>query len=176
MARSPSDKAANRDPISKKPGAHPVGTGVGAAAGGMAGSAAAGAAAGSAAGPVGAAAGLVGGAIVGGLAGKGVAEKVNPTAEAEYWRETYRSQPYYVADYSFDDYAPAYRTGYEGYSRYGDRSFEDAERDLRADYEKSRGKSRLTWEKAKEATRSAWNRVHDAVEDAIPGDSDRDGH
>jgi hypothetical protein len=180
MAKSPSDKAANRDPISKKPGAHPVGTGVGAAAGGVAGvagAAAAGAAAGSAAGPVGTAAGLAVGAVVGGLAGKGVAEKINPTRELEYWRGAYQTQPYYNAEYSFEeDYAPAYRLGYESYPMHQGRSFSEAESDLQSGWEKTKGKSRLSWEHAKEATRAAYNRAHDAIEDAIPGDSDHDGH
>src|SRR5687768_18154615 len=80
----------NRDPITGAPGAHPVGTGIGAAAGG----AAAGAAAGTVAGPVGTAAGMVAGAVIGGLAGKGVAEKIDPTAEDTYWRENYSSRNY----------------------------------------------------------------------------------
>lgn len=80
---------ANRDPITKEPGSHPVGTGVGAAAGGAAGAAvggaagaaAAGAAAGSAAGPIGTAVGLVAGAAIGAAAGHGAGEALNPTSE-----------------------------------------------------------------------------------------------
>ena len=64
----------NLDPITKTPGAHPLGTGLGAAGG-----AAAGAAVGSTAGPLGTLAGGVGGAIAGGLAGKEIAENANPT-------------------------------------------------------------------------------------------------
>ena len=74
---------ANRDPITKQPGAHPIGTGVGAAAGGAAGvgaAAAAGAVAGTAAGPVGTGVGAVAGAVIGGLGGKAVAENMNPTS------------------------------------------------------------------------------------------------
>src|SRR6188508_927464 len=66
----------NRDPLSGKPGAHPVGTGVGAAGGG-----AAGAAIGTAvAGPVGTVVGAVVGTLSGGLAGKAAGEAINPTA------------------------------------------------------------------------------------------------
>src|SRR5437868_6392595 len=83
-------KDSNRDPITGAPGAHPVGTGLGAAAGG----AATGAAIGSVAGPAGTAAGIVAGAVVGGLAGKGIAEKIDPTAEEAYWRENYRTRDY----------------------------------------------------------------------------------
>lgn len=67
--------SANLDPITGEPGAHPIGTGVGAVAGGMA----AGAAVGTVAGPIGTAVGAAAGAVVGGLAGKGVAEKIDPT-------------------------------------------------------------------------------------------------
>jgi phage tail tape-measure protein len=70
---------ANSDPLSRSPGAHPVGVGVGAAGGG-----AAGAAVGAVAGPVGAAVGAAVGAVAGGLAGKGVAEVVNPTVDRQH--------------------------------------------------------------------------------------------
>jgi hypothetical protein len=68
----------NLDPITKSPGAHPLGTGLGAAGG-----AAAGAAVGATAGPLGSLAGGVVGAIAGGLAGKEIAENANPTEGGE---------------------------------------------------------------------------------------------
>lgn len=145
----------NRDPISGARGAHPVGTGLGAAAGG----AAAGAAIGSVAGPVGTAAGIVVGAVAGGLAGKGIAEKVNPTAEADYWRENYRNEPYVKEGRAYDVYEGAYRTGYEGYARYGDRTWDEVKADLQRDYERNRGTSELTWDEASPATRAAWERL-----------------
>ena len=162
-------KDANRDPITGTPGAHPVGTGVGATGGGAAGAAIGGAVGG----PVGAAIGLAAGAIAGGLAGKGAAEAVNPTAEDTYWRDNYSSQPYVERSYTYDDYGPAYRVGYEGYARYCDsgKCFDDVEPDLRSSWESTRGKSRLDWERAKMASRSAWDRV----ERAMPGDADHDG-
>lgn len=156
----------NRDPITGTPGAHPVGTGVGATAGAVAG-----AAVGSVAGPVGTVVGGAVGAVVGGLGGKAAGEAVNPTAENAYWQEHYKSEMYVKPDYSYDDYAPAYRTGYENRTKYADRSFDQAEADLRKDYERTKGQSRLAWEDAKGATRAAWHRV----ERAMPGDSDRDG-
>jgi hypothetical protein len=145
----------NRDPITGARGAHPVGTGLGAAAGG----AAAGAAVGSVAGPVGTAAGVVVGAVAGGLAGKGIAERVNPTVERNYWVQNYKNEPYYKRGRKFDDYEGAYRTGYEGYSRYGDRNWDEVEADLQREYEKNRGGSTLEWEEATFATRAAWNRL-----------------
>jgi hypothetical protein len=163
---NPDKNDANRDPITGTPGAHPVGTGVGAAAGGVAG-----AAVGSVAGPVGTVVGAAAGAVVGGLGGKAVGERMNPTVEDTYWRENYRNERYHKPEFGYDDYAPAYRTGYEGRVRHDGRSFDDAELDLRSEYEQGRGNSRLEWNEARDATRAAWHRV----ERALPGDADGDG-
>jgi flavin-dependent dehydrogenase len=147
----------NRDPITGALGAHPVGTGIGAVAGG----AAVGAAIGTVAGPVGTGIGMAVGAIAGGLAGKGIAEKIDPTAEDAYWRTSYISRSYVDKDTPYDLYQSAYRTGYEGYGRYPGKSYEEVETDLRKDYEKTRRTSGLDWNKAKHATRDAWLRVDD---------------
>jgi hypothetical protein len=158
----------NQDPISGAPGAHPVGTGLGAAGG-----AAAGAAIGSVAGPVGTVVGGAVGAVAGGLAGKGAAESVNPTAEDSYWRENYTKTPGYKPDYTFDDYAPAYRTGYTGWerARASGESFDTYEPKLRSEWDRVKDKSRLNWEEAKGAAKAGWDRV----ERAMPGDFDKDG-
>jgi phage tail tape-measure protein len=95
---------ANRDPLTGEPGAHPVGTGIGAAAGGTA--------AGAAAGVAGGSAGAVVGGIVGGLAGKAAGEAIDPTREDAYWKNNYKREAYYDSSLSYDDYSPAYRTGY----------------------------------------------------------------
>jgi hypothetical protein len=149
------DADANRDPISGAPGAHPVGVGLGAAAGG----AAAGAAAGTVAGPVGTLAGAAIGAVVGGLAGKAAAEAIDPTAEEAYWRENYMHEPYYEAGRPYDDYADAYRTGYEGRRVAGVRTFDEVERDLEAKYNERRAANKLEWDKGRLAARSAWDRA-----------------
>jgi hypothetical protein len=164
-----SDKnPANRDPISGKPGAHPAGVGAGAAAGAVAG-----AAVGSVVGPVGTVVGGAIGAVAGGLGGKAAAEGVNPTVEDAYWRENYNKSPSYKSDYTYDDYAPAYRTGYTGWerARASGETWDTYEPKLRSEYESNRGNSRLDWQEAKGAARDAWHRV----ERAIPGDADKDG-
>jgi hypothetical protein len=158
---------ANRDPLTGAPGAHPVGAGLGAAAGGIA----TGAAVGTIAGPVGTVVGAAVGAVVGGLAGKAIGEAIDPTAESAYWQKNYSKEPYYQPGLTYDDYAPAYRAGYQGRAQHADRKFDDAERDLEATYNRTKGSSKLGWENAKHASRAAWNRV----ERAIPGDADRDG-
>lgn len=148
------ERSANRDPITGEPGAHPVGTGLGAAGG-----AAAGAAIGMAAGPPGAFVGGLIGAIAGGAAGHGIAESVDPTAEDAYWREHHQNEPYYDKGYSYADYEPAYRMGYQRYPQFQGRQYEDAERDLEREWEQARGDSRLDWERARPAARAGWHRV-----------------
>ncbi len=145
----------NRDPISSTPGAHPLGTGAGAASGGLAG-AAVGTAMG---GPVGAMIGAAVGAVTGGLAGKGAAEAVNPTAEETFWRETYVREPYYVKGRPYEYYAPGFRAGWEGRVRHDGRTFEDAEADLRADYNLSKTELDPDWNEVSPAARAAWERV-----------------
>ena len=171
MTTNRNEGSPNRDPITGTPGAHPVGTGLGAAAGG----AAAGAAAGTVAGPVGTVVGAAVGAVVGGLAGKGIAEKIDPTIEDAYWRENFRSRPYFKTDSTYDDYGPAYTYGVDNYARYYGKTFDQVEPELARDWQRAKGKSRLTWDHAREATRDSWQRLSDTVERAAPGDSDHDG-
>jgi hypothetical protein len=158
------DPAAHPDPITKAPGAHPVGTGVGAAVGGAAvggvtAAIAAGAAAGSAVGPVGTVVGAAAGAVVGGLIGKGVAEKVNPSVEHEYWRSNYSSRPYARAGASYDEYGPAYQYGWEAREKHAGKNFSQVEADLGQGWNRARGKSTLSWIDAKNASRDAWDRI-----------------
>ena len=119
----------------------------------------------------GAVVGAVVGAVAGGLAGKGAAEAINPTAEAEYWRRNYNTRPYVEPGAQYDEYAPAYRYGWESRGRYSGRKFDEVESDLQRDWDRNRSGSHLTWDKAKGASRDAWDRI----ERAIPGDADKDG-
>lgn len=154
---------ANRDPLSGAPGSHPVGVGVGAAGAG-----AAGAAIGAVGGPVGAAVGAVVGAVAGGLAGKGAAEAINPTAEEAYWRDNYKTRPYYTEGTTYEEYGPAYRYGWESRQKYGERKWDDVEGDLRSGWEKTKAKTEYGWDRAKYAVRDAWDRVtpHNTRRDA----------
>jgi hypothetical protein len=75
-----------------------------------------------------------------------------------YWAHNYWKQPYFRADYDYEDYAPAYCVGYSGCAQYGGR-FEDSEKSLCAKFVRIKGDSRLTWEEAIEPIRSAWARL-----------------
>jgi hypothetical protein len=88
----------------------------------------------------------------------GIAEMLDPKAEEAYWRENYAAEPYYESDYTYDDYHPAYCTGWEGRARYEGRRFDEVEHELEADYNRRRGASRLGWEKCRDAARAAWDR------------------
>jgi len=161
----------SRDPITKAPDFHPVGTGVGAAAGGIA----AGAAIGTVAGPVGTAVGAAIGAVVGGLAGKAAAHRIDSDAEDAYWRENYRNRDYVTAGSPYEDYRPAYLFGVTSYNDYPGRPFDEVDTELAQRWEREPHGSKLSWEHAKHATRDSWKRLSDQIERAVPGDSDRDG-
>ncbi|MEK6701598.1 MAG: hypothetical protein AABZ53_04995 [Planctomycetota bacterium] len=151
----------NRDPITGAPGSHPVGTGLGAVGAG----AAVGIAAGALGGPVVASAGAVVGAVAGGLGGKAVAEAINPTIESKYWQDSHASRPYSHSEFGYDEYAPAYRYGWESFDRRTSdgKTFESVEGDLGRGWDQAKGKSRLVWDQAKAATRDAWDRVASAA-------------
>ena len=162
------------DPITGEPGAHPVGSGIGAAAGGAGGAAlgaAAGAAAGGMGGPLGVAAGAIIGGVAGGLVGKGVAEWINPSEEHAFWAEAFQERDYTDDNADYSRYAPAYQFGWEAYAMYGPgnpgladmamQNFDDAEHELRQQWESRRREDDLTWDEARPAARDAWHRVHE---------------
>jgi len=108
------------------------------------------------AGAVGAAAGVAAGAAAA-LTGQQGPHKVEAANEELYWREHFANEPYYDTAFDFEEYLPAWRTGWEGRAKYAGRSFEDAERELQADYHWNRGQSRLLWDQARPAVRAAWD-------------------
>jgi hypothetical protein len=100
---------------------------------------------------------------------------IDAAAEDAYWREHHAQQPF-ASKHTYDAYAPAYRTGYEGYARHAEagREFEAVEPALQLAYERflarssasgrdtavnAAAKAHITWGNAKEAARAAWDRV-----------------
>ena len=151
----------NPDPITGEPGAHPVGVAGGGTGGALAGAAIGGAVGG----PIGAVVGGAIGTVAGGLAGKGAAEAVNPTEEERYWRENYKSRPYFQQGKDFDHYAPAYRYGWESAARqdYTSRRFDDIENDLGRNWPNARGNARTEWSDVRFAARDAFERVRNRM-------------
>ncbi len=61
-----------------------------------------------------------------------------------------------------EEYQPAYQTGHEGYDRYPGKSFDEAESELKRDYEailSQQDVEGLDWDKAKSAARDAWDQA-----------------
>jgi hypothetical protein len=146
----------NRDPITKEPGAHPVGTGIGSAGG-----AAAGVGVGAVvAGPIGAVIGGAIGAVVGGAAGHAAGEAVNPTVEREFWSKSFKTRPYYRPGKEYSEYEPAYRFGWEsaGRKEYAGKRFDEVESELLRDWNGSPGATD-PWTDARDASHDAWLRV-----------------
>ncbi|MFZ5656219.1 MAG: hypothetical protein ACOY37_04035 [Pseudomonadota bacterium] len=93
-------------------------------------------------------------------------------ATDRHYQQRFNQADYYKADYSFDDYRPAYRYGTYARSQSRTGQWDEAtERELERGWESARGTSRLSWVDAKEAVRDAWH----GVERILPGDADRDG-
>jgi len=86
------------------------------------------------------------------------------TPERRTADRNYDTQPYYEKGYTYDEYHPAHRTGWEGRGRYEGRSFAQVARELEVDYSRNRGASRLGWEKNRYAARAAWDRF-DTIDD-----------
>ena len=154
MADKTKARDANPDPITKEPGAHPLGVAGGAGAGAATGAAIGGAVGG----PVGVLAGGAIGAVAGGLAGKGAAEAVNPTAEDAYWRKEYAGRPYASGE-SYDKWRPAYQHGWQSYEKNRGKKFEDVEPQLKQEWERADGGREMSWDRARNASSDAWHHV-----------------
>jgi hypothetical protein len=137
------------------PGAHPPESDASAASGAVAG-AVVGTIVG---GPIGALIGAAAGAVAGELAGTSAAEAVNPASEELFWRETYRQEPYYVQGTPYEHYAPGFRIGWEGRVRHDGHTFEEAEPELKADYNLTKTELQPDWLDVRLAGRAAWDRV-----------------
>jgi hypothetical protein len=86
----------------------------------------------------------------------------DPGAEQAYWEQNYKREPYFERGYTFEDYLPAYRIGWEARVLYYDAgSFDEVERELERQYRRGRGASQLGWEKGRHAARAAWERFDD---------------
>lgn len=103
--------------------------------------------------------------------GTGIAHEVDSNKEDTFWRANFTIRPYYIVGESYEMYQPAYRYGWESYSIYHGRTFDEVEPELERGWENAKRGSRLTWERAKQAVRDSWHKI----ERAIPGDFDKDG-
>ena len=90
--------------------------------------------------------------------------------EEAYWREQHSNQPYADKKFSYEQYEPAYRTGFEGFHKYPGKAYEEIEDDLALDYQRNHTGAALPWDHARHAVRAAWAKVS---QDIGPRDPDR---
>jgi hypothetical protein len=153
------DCGRNPDPLTGAAGSHPLGTGLGGGAGALGG-----AALGAVFGPIGMLVGGIAGTLAGAAAGHATAEQLDPTCEAEYWREQHDSSLLGEISGEEDeferDWLPAYRLGGESRQRLGARPWDDAlDAELAAGWPAARGRSTLDWGRARQAVRGGWERA-----------------
>jgi hypothetical protein len=94
-----------------------------------------------------------------GMPGLGTNNQQQLEKDAEYLKH-YNSN--YANDGGkYDEYAPAYSYGssLKSNDKYRGRSWDDAESDIRTDWESRNGGSTSTWEKMKSAVREGWDRM-----------------
>ena len=81
--------------------------------------------------------------------------------EDNYWHENFSSRPYALGPDYYDRFRPAFRYGFQSGSHHLGRSWDDAEADLEAGWERyeHRGEQPSTWDEVKAAVRDAWDRA-----------------
>ncbi len=82
---------------------------------------------------------------------------MNPKDEEKHWREQHDKQPFVKPGQTYEHWAPAYRTGYEGFHKNPGKKFSEIETELEADYAKQRAV--LPWDEARDAAKVAWDRI-----------------
>ncbi|MCI4568052.1 hypothetical protein [Lysobacter sp. CFH 32150] len=88
----------------------------------------------------------------------------------EHFHSSYHNAAYYKGGRDWNDYAPAYRFGYDSYRHYRGQDFEDVEHALARDWNSVRAGSRLAWDEARGAVRDSWH----YLESNLTGDFDHD--
>lgn len=90
--------------------------------------------------------------------------------EDNFWTENFSSRPYAIGPDYYERFRPAYRYGFESARHHAGRTWDDAEADLRAGWDRyeHRGEHKSAWEEIKDAVRDAWDRVtgHATTNDA----------
>jgi hypothetical protein len=95
--------------------------------------------------------------------GQAVERVLNHDHEDAHWREAHKAEPYYNPAHRYEDYAPAYRMGWESRAKYDGGTYDQYEPAFRNDWENAKGESRLDWDEAKHAVRAGWRRIEEAL-------------
>jgi len=94
-------------------------------------------------------------------------DKITPDIDSDSYYRTHWNAKYSNADDSYDDYLPAYRYGDEArrLQKYRSRHWDDAESDLKSDWESRYTTGTSTWEKFKDAVRHGWDKITPDMDD-----------
>jgi hypothetical protein len=99
-----------------------------------------------------------------------MAEQQQMIAEQEaHWREQHDRQPY-AKGTKYEDFAPAYRMGYEGALQHHGKTFDEIEENLAVQWQKAPPGSSLPWDTVRPAVNLAWERMAGVIS---PRESDR---
>jgi hypothetical protein len=95
-------------------------------------------------------------------------DKITPDIDNDSYYRTHWNAKYSNADDSYDDYLPAYRYGNEArrLQKYRSRHWDDAESDLKTDWESRYATGGSTWQKFKDAVRHGWDKITPDMDDS----------
>ena len=97
----------------------------------------------------------------GGLGQKSASKTINLSEEEAYWKEKYKTRPYYNEGREYDDYALAFHYGWESAAKpeNAGRKFEEIEPELERNWSSYTGSNKSTWQDFKDAIRDAYDRI-----------------
>ncbi len=119
--------------------------------------------------------GGVAGAVAGAYGGRQIADAIYPPEEEQYWREHHGEEEWAEKDSSYEQYAPAYRSGYEAFSKYPGKGYEEVEPEIEREYEQSDANRVVSWARARPALKAAWRRASGMAGTRPPGRGLRTG-
>ncbi|GEM_PF-2592396 len=76
-----------------------------------------------------------------------------------YWRDNFKTRPYYKEGSTYESYQPAYRYGSDLHDKNAGKKFDELdETSIRSEWEKNPNRGALSWDDAKEPARDAYDR------------------
>jgi hypothetical protein len=90
------------------------------------------------------------------------------TTEEAYWREQHSRQPYAEKSRPYDEYAAAYRFGFDAVDKYPGEKFDEVEQSLATDWQRSDPVSALPWDSVRPAVRAVWDRMSGVISPRQP--------
>lgn len=95
------------------------------------------------------------------LVRKSDTQAIDLSVEEAYWKEKYKTRPYYTESREYDDYAIAFHYGWESAAKpeNAGRKFEEIEPELERHWSSYTDSNKNTWSDFKDAIRDAYDRI-----------------